>query len=73
MSKEIAVEELNYEQSLEELSRIVAELESGEHTLDDSVRLFERGQALAARCAQLLKDAELKVKEISEAGELTDI
>jgi len=73
MSKEIAVEELNYEQSLEELSNIVAELESGEHPLDESVKLFERGQALAARCAQLLKEAELKVKEISEDGELTDI
>jgi len=73
MSKEIAVEELNYEQSLEELSNIVAELESGEHPLDESVKLFERGQALAARCAQLLKEAELKVKKISEDGELTDI
>jgi exodeoxyribonuclease VII small subunit len=73
MSKEIAVEELNYEQSLEELSNIVAELESGEHPLDESVKLFERGQALAARCAHLLKEAELKVKEISESGEITDI
>jgi len=73
MSKVIPVEELDYEQALEELSKIVEELESGEHPLDESVKLFERGQKLAVRCAQLLKDAELKVREISDSGELTDI
>ena len=73
MSKELAVEELNYEQAFEEMRGIVSDLEEGEHSLEQSVKLFERGQALAVRCTQLLKDAELKVKEISETGELSDI
>lgn len=72
MSKQLPVEELNYEQSFEELRKTVAELESGEHALEESVKLFERGQALAERCAQLLKDAELKVREISESGEISE-
>ena len=73
MSKEIKIEELSYEQAFEELSSIVANLESGDHALEESVKLFERGQALAAKCAQLLKDAELKVKEISDTGDLLEI
>lgn len=73
MSKELAIKELNYEQAFEELRGIVSDLEEGEHSLEHSVKLFERGQSLAVRCAQLLKDAELKVKEISETGELSEI
>ena len=73
MSKKLAVDELNYEQAFEELRSIVNNLEEGDHSLEESVLLFERGQALASQCAQLLKDAELKVREISETGELKDI
>ncbi len=69
MSKKSPVDELSYEQAFEELAGIVADLETGDHSLDESVKLFERGQALAVRCAYLLKDAELKVREISELGE----
>jgi exodeoxyribonuclease VII small subunit len=73
MSKEKPIDELTYEQAFEELSGIVAKLESGDHSLEDSVKLFERGQELAVKCAQLLKEAELRVREISDSGELSEI
>ena len=59
------VEELTYEQAFAELEAIVNALETGEHSLDKSITLFERGQALAQYCAKLLDEAELKVQQLS--------
>jgi exodeoxyribonuclease VII small subunit len=59
------VEDMTYEQAFNELESIVNDLETGEHTLEEALALFERGQALARRCAQLLEDADLKVQELS--------
>jgi len=59
------VEELSYEQALAELESIVASLESGEHTLEEALARFERGQALARHCTILLDQAELKVQQLS--------
>ncbi len=71
MAKKIAtpVEELSYEKAFAELEEIVRKLERGDLSLDDSLALFERGQALAARCGSLLDTAELKVKQLVPAGE----
>jgi len=65
--EENPIEQLTYEQAYAELEQIVRMLEAGERSLDDSVRLYERGQALAQRCAALLDKAELKVRLL--AGE----
>ena len=65
------VDELTYEQAFSELETIVAVLESDEHPLEDALSLFERGQALANHCADLLDKAELKVQQLS-GGELLD-
>ncbi len=62
---EKAVEELTYEETLAELEEIVAALEGEQNQLEDSIRLFERGQALAARCSELLEAAELKVRQVA--------
>ena len=64
--------ELSFEQAFAQLEEIVARLESAELSLDESLALFERGQALAARCAKLIDAAELKVKQLSPGGELED-
>ncbi len=64
MNPQLPPEELTYEQALGELEEIVAALEGDEHTLDDVLRLFERGQALAKRCAALLEQAELKITQV---------
>jgi exodeoxyribonuclease VII small subunit len=58
------VEELTYEQALAELEEIVEALEGEQSQLDDAIKLFERGQALATRCGILLEAAELKVKQV---------
>ena len=62
---EKAVEELTYEEALAELEEIVSALEGEQNQLDESIRLFERGQALAARCSELLEAAELKVRQVA--------
>ncbi|MGH9424747.1 MAG: exodeoxyribonuclease VII small subunit [Terriglobia bacterium] len=62
------VEELTYEEALAELEEIVSGLEGEQNQLEESIKLFERGQALAERCSVLLEAAELKVKKV--AGEV---
>jgi exodeoxyribonuclease VII small subunit len=63
---------LNYEAAFSELESIVDALENEQRSLEDSMSLFERGQALVKRCAELLDQAELKVKQLS-GNDLTDI
>ena len=58
------VDELTYEEALAELESIVALLEDEQSQLEEAIKLFERGQALAARCGALLEAAELKVKQV---------
>ncbi len=58
------VEELSYEESLVELEGIVEALEGEQNPLEDSMKLFERGQALAAHCSALLESAQLKVQKL---------
>ena len=62
--KEKFVEELSYEEALAELEGIVELLEGEQSQLEDAIKLFEWGQALAARCSELLEAAELKVKQV---------
>jgi exodeoxyribonuclease VII small subunit len=59
------VEELTYEEALAELEEIVTALEGEQNQLEAAIQLFERGQALAARCGTLLESAELKVKQVA--------
>jgi exodeoxyribonuclease VII small subunit len=66
------IEELTYEAAFAELQAIVNALEGEPASLDQSMSLFERGQALVKRCTQLLDDAELKVKRLS-GTELVDL
>jgi exodeoxyribonuclease VII small subunit len=61
----IPVKEMTYEQAFNELESIVNDLETDERPLEDALALFERGQALAHHCAQMLEDAELKVQELT--------
>jgi exodeoxyribonuclease VII small subunit len=59
------LEELSYESAFAELESIVSALEGESRPLDESINLYERGQALAAHCAALLEKAELKVRQLS--------
>jgi exodeoxyribonuclease VII small subunit len=59
------IENLTFEQAFSELEETVQKLEAGGLTLEESLALFERGQALAARCNVQLDEAELQVQQLS--------
>ncbi|WP_168915219.1 exodeoxyribonuclease VII small subunit [Microcella flavibacter] len=53
-----AIADLGYEQARDELARVVTELEQGGATLEQSIALWERGEALARRCEDWLIGAK---------------
>jgi exodeoxyribonuclease VII small subunit len=61
------VEDLNFEEAFAELESIIETLEedASQNSLEESMSMFERGQALVRRCSELLDGAELKVRELS--------
>lgn len=63
------LEELSYEQALQELEELVHTLESGDKDLKSTLLYFERGQTLASYCITLLDDAELKVEDIMKGDD----
>ncbi|MBD8062568.1 MULTISPECIES: exodeoxyribonuclease VII small subunit [Georgenia] len=63
------VESLSYEQAREELQDVVRRLETGAATLEESMRLWERGEALAARCQQWLDGARERLAKAQQATE----
>jgi len=64
-TSETSIENLTYEEALTELEGIVESLEGEQNPLEDSMKLFERGQALAAYCGALLESAQLKVQKLT--------
>ncbi len=58
------VENLTYEEAMIELEGIVEALEGEQNPLEDSMKLFERGQALVTYCGALLETAQLKVQKL---------
>jgi len=55
---------MSFEQALEQLEAIVGNLERGDVPLEQSIRIYERGEALKKHCEKLLKSAESKVEKI---------
>jgi exodeoxyribonuclease VII small subunit len=62
---------LTYEEARDQLVAVVAELEQGSATLEQSLALWERGEALASRCEECLLGAKsrLETARVSRAGE----
>jgi exodeoxyribonuclease VII small subunit len=58
------IEQLSFEAALKELEAIVGRLEQGEVDLEDSIALYERGQALKDHCEKKLKSAESRLEKI---------
>lgn len=56
---------VTFEASMERLDEIVKALESGDVSLEESIKLFEEGTTLAAKCDTLLNQAEMKVTKLS--------
>lgn len=55
-----------YEQAIKRLEEIVAILEKGEETLDNSLKLFQEGTELSVFCNDFLNKADLKITELSD-------
>ena len=64
---------LSFEQAYDELDEVIAKLESGEMTLDESLALYERGRQLSAHCQGLLEKAELRIQKLDDDGTLSEI
>ncbi len=54
-----------FERAIEELESIVRRLEEGKVPLEESVAIYERGEAIKARCEELLRQAEARVEKIT--------
>jgi len=60
------IEQLDFEQALQQLNSLVEKLESGELPLEDSVAAFETGVQLSRRCEALLDSAEQRLHVLGE-------
>jgi exodeoxyribonuclease VII small subunit len=59
------IEKMPFERAIEELETIVKRLEEGKVPLEESVAIYERGEALKRRCEDLLRAAEARVEKIT--------
>ena len=67
-----AADTLTFEQARDELVRVVTELEQGAPTLEQSLALWERGEALANRCEQWLLGAKRRLDDARAHAESAD-
>ena len=68
-SEDVAdIEAMTFEQARDELVRVVSELEQGTPTLEHSLALWERGEALAARCEEWLLGAKRRLDAARSAA-----
>ncbi len=61
------VEQMSYEQAREELIAVVTKLETGGAPLEDSLALWQRGEALADRCERWLDGAKARLEEVRQS------
>ncbi len=60
---------MSFEEAVTRLEKIVADLEGGRYSLEESLQKFEEGIALGNRCRQMLARADLRVRQLVEAGD----
>ncbi len=63
-SKKAKTPSVDFEKALGELEKIVEQMESGDQTLETSLKNFERGMELSRSCQKSLKEAELRVEKL---------
>lgn len=62
------IKNLSFEEAMKELEATVGKLEHGEATLEESIKLYERGAELRKHCDQVLRKAEERVEKITLAA-----
>ena len=65
MSEATDIPTMNFEKALAELETIVAKLESGKVDLEESIEIYERGEALRKHCESKLAEAEARIEKIT--------
>ena len=59
------IKDMTFERALKELESIVGRLERGDVELEESITIYERGEALRDHCDRVLKQAEAKVEKLT--------
>ena len=70
---ETNIPEIDFEATLKELENLVQQMESGDLGLEESLTAFERGVKLTRRCQAALKNAELRVRALTENDDFEDL
>ena len=70
---ETDVPEIDFEATLKELENLVKQMESGDLGLEESLAAFERGVKLTRKCQAALKNAELRVRVLTENDDFEDL
>ena len=65
----MAAKKLKFEEAMQRLQEIVRKLESGEESLEDSMKLFQEGAKLSAQCYQMLDKAEQQVAQLTKIAD----
>lgn len=65
-NKDDVIEDIKFEDALLELEEIVRKIESGDHSLDESLELFERGITLTRHCSSKLESARQKIEKLED-------
>jgi exodeoxyribonuclease VII small subunit len=60
-----AISKLNFEDALDELEKLVKQLENGKAKLDDAIGAYERGALLKRHCENKLREAQAKIEQIT--------
>jgi exodeoxyribonuclease VII small subunit len=64
-AKHADIKDMSFERALKELETIVSRLERGDVELEESITIYERGEALRDHCDRLLKQAEARVERLT--------
>lgn len=69
MTEQAAKDTLSYEQARDALAEVVAQLEAGTTTLEESLELWERGETLVAICQRWLDTARERIKAVRDQAD----
>ncbi|KJV56541.1 exodeoxyribonuclease VII, small subunit [Orientia chuto str. Dubai] len=64
MNKEKSIDDMSFEEALNELEQIVKIVDSGQEKLEDIIKAFERGAALKKHCEKKLSEAKFRIEKV---------
>jgi len=72
-SNDTSNDDTRFEDALHELEEIVRKIESGEHSLEENLELFERGIALTRQCSSKLDAATQRIKKLADENGIEEM